>query len=139
MSISDVEDLLTQWILYKAEQLANAPTQEEIDKLDKTFAEKNQALNNINAQVNSKQSEIDNYTDNVKAQLEEAEKTLNAATSEYGDLLVKQSEAQAKVANAEANVKTEQDKLADLNATLSSLKDEKDKTCIKSKYIKNNN
>ena len=127
MSISDVEDLLTQWILYKAEQLANAPTQEEIDKLDKTFAEKNQALNNINAQVNSKQSEIDNYTDNVKAQLEEAEKTLNAATSEYGDLLVKQSEAQAKVANAEANVKTEQDKLADLNATLSSLKDEKDK------------
>lgn len=127
MSISDVEDLLTQWILYKAEQLANAPTQEEIDKLDKTFAEKIQALNNINAQVNSKQSEIDNYTDNVKAQLEEAEKTLNAATSEYGDLLVKQSEAQAKVANAEANVKTEQDKLADLNATLSSLKDEKDK------------
>ena len=126
MSISDVEDLLTQWILYKAEQLANAPTQEEVDNLEKITSEKWQVYSNLYDQREEKQSEVNNYIDNVKAQFAEAEKTLNAATNEYSDLLVKQSEAQAKVTNAEANVKTEQDKLAGLNATLSSLKDEID-------------
>lgn len=135
-SISDVEDLLTQWILYKAEQLANAPTQEQVDKLEKIAGEKFGIRRQANAQVNSKQSEIDNYIDNVKSQLEEAKKTLNAAANEYGDLLVKQSEAQAKVTNAEANVKAEQNKLADLNATLSSLKDEKDKFVSKQSSLK---
>lgn len=136
MSISDVEDLLTQWILYKAEQLANAPTQEEVNKLDEIAGEKSGILRQANAQVTAKQSEIDNYTDNVKVQLEEAKKTLNAATNEYSDLLAKQSEAQAKVTNAEANVKTEQNKLANLNATLSSLKDDKDKLVSKQSSLK---
>lgn len=136
MSISDVEDLLTQWILYKAEQLANAPTQEEVDNLEKITSEKWQVYSNLYDQREEKQSEVNNYIDNVKAQLAEAEKTLNAATNEYGDLLVKQSEAQAKVTNAEANVKTEQDKLADLNAALSSLKDEKDKFVSKQSSLK---
>ena len=123
-SVEDFENTLNAWILKKANGV-----QIEQNRVDaaKTEVEKaTNALNDNKQKISTKQTEINNYKDNVNAQFKAAETTYNNAKNTYDNLVNKQSSVKAELDNTSSTLNAQKDALTKLEDQLKADKKEKD-------------
>ena len=129
-SVEDFENTLNAWILKKANGV-----QIEQNRVDaaKTEVEKaTNALNDNKQKISTKQTEINNYKDNVNAQFKAAETTYNNAKSTYDNLVNKQSSVKAELDTTSSTLNAQKDALTKLE---NQLKDNKNNKNTLSKQI----
>lgn len=123
-SVDDFEKTLNAWILKKANGV-----QIEQDKVNAAEAEVEKATNALNdnkEKINTKQTEINNYKDNVKAQFKVAETTYNNAKSTYDNLVNKQSSVKVELDTTSSTLNAQKDALTKLEDQLEADKNKKD-------------
>ena len=123
-SVEDFENTLNAWILKKANGV-----QIEQNRVDaaKTEVEKaTNALNDNKQKISTKQTEINNYKDNVNAQFKAAETTYNNAKSTYNNLVNQQSSVKVELDTTSTQLDAQKDALTKLEDQLKADKKEKD-------------
>ena len=123
-SVDEFEKTLNAWILKKANGV-----QIEQNKVDaaKTEVEKaTNALNDNKQKISTKQTEINNYKDNVNAQFKVAETSYNNAKSTYDNLVNQQSSVKAELDTTSTQLNAQKDALTKLEDQLKANKKEKD-------------
>ena len=123
-SVDDFEKTLNAWILKKANGV-----QIEQDKVDAAKAESEKATNALNdnkKKITAKQTEINNYKDNVSAQFKAAETTYNNAKSTYDNLANQQSSVKAELDSTSTTLNSQKDALNKLEDQLKADKQKKD-------------
>ena len=122
-SVEDFENTLNAWILKKANGV-----QIEQNRVDaaKTEVEKaTNALNDNKQKISTKQTEINNYKDNVNAQFKAAETSYNNAKSTYDNLVNKQSSVKAELDTTSSTLNAQKDALTKLEDQLKANKNNK--------------
>lgn len=123
-SVDEFEKTLNAWILKKANGV-----QIEQNKVDTAKAESEKATNALNdnkQKISTKQTEINNYKDNVKTQFKTAETTYNNAKSTYDNLVNKQSSVKVELDTTSTQLNAQKDALTKLEDQLKADKKEKD-------------
>lgn len=123
-SVDEFEKTLNAWILKKANGV-----QIEQNKVDAAKAEVEKAINALNdnkQKISTKQTEINNYKDNVKAQFKAAETSYNNAKNTYDNLVNQQSSVKAELDNTSSTLNAQKDALTKLEDQLKANKKEKD-------------
>lgn len=123
-SVDEFEKTLNAWILKKANGV-----QIEQDKVDAAKAEVEKATNALNdnkQKINAKQTEINDYKDNVKTQFKAAETSYNNAKSTYDNLVNQQSSVNAELDTTSSTLNAQKDALTKLEDQLKADKKEKD-------------
>lgn len=123
-SVDEFEKTLNAWILKKANGV-----QIEQNKVDaaKTEVEKaTNALNDNKQKISTKQTEINNYKDNVNAQFKVAETSYSNAKSTYDNLVNQQSSVKAELDTTSTQLNAQKDALTKLEDQLKANKKEKD-------------
>lgn len=123
-SVDEFENTLNSWILKKANGV-----QIEQDKVDATKAEVEKATNALNdnkQKINTKQTEINDYKDNVNAQFKAAETTYNNAKRTYDNLVNQQSSVKAELDTTSSTLNSQKDALTKLEDQLKADKKKKD-------------
>ena len=123
-SVDEFEKTLDAWILKKANGV-----QIEQDKVDAAKAESVNATNALNdnkKKVTAKQTEINNYKDNVNTQFKAAETTYNNAKSTYDNLASQQSSVKAELDSTSTALNSQKDALNKLEDQLKADKQKKD-------------
>ena len=108
-SVEEFEKTLNAWILKKANGV-----QIEQNKVDAAKAEVEKAINALNdnkQKISIKQTEINNYKDNVKAQFKAAETSYNNAKNTYDNLVNQQSSVKAELDNTSIHLTHQKDAL----------------------------
>ena len=124
LSVDDFEKTLNAWILKKAKGV-----QIEQNKVDAAKAESEKATNALNdnkQKITVKQTEINNYKDNVNAQFKVAETTYNNAKSKYDNLVNQQSSVKAESDSTSTALDSQKDALNKLENQLEADKKKKD-------------
>ena len=122
-SVDEFEKTLNAWILKKANGV-----QIEQNKVDAAKAEVEKAINALNdnkQKISTKQTEINNYKDNVKAQFKAAETSYNNAKNTYDNLVNQQSSVKAELDNTSSTLNAQKDALTKLEDQLKANKKEK--------------
>ena len=123
-SVDEFENTLNAWILKKANGV-----QIEQNKVDAAKAEVEKvtnALNDNKQKISTKQTEINNYKDNVKTQFKTAETTYNNAKNTYDNLVNQQSSVKAELDTTSSTLNAQKDALTKLEDQLKADKKEKD-------------
>ena len=123
-SVEDFEKTLNAWILKKANGV-----QIEQNKVDAAKAEVEKvtnALNDNKQKISTKQTEINNYKDNVKTQFKTAETTYNNAKNTYDNLVNQQSSVKAELDTTSTQLNAQKDALTKLEDQLKADKKKKD-------------
>ena len=123
-SVDEFEKTLNAWILKKAKGV-----QIEQNKVDAAKAESEKATNALNdnkQKITAKQTEINNYKDNVNAQFKVAETTYNNAKSTYDNLVNQQSSVKAELDSTSTALNSQKDALNKLENQLEADKKKKD-------------
>lgn len=123
-SVDEFEKTLNAWILKKANGV-----QIEQNKVDTAKAEVKKAINALNdnkQKISTKQTEINNYKDNVKTQFKTAETTYNNAKSTYDNLVNQQSSVKAELDTTSTQLNAQKDALTKLEDQLKADKKKKD-------------
>ncbi|WP_295290173.1 CAP domain-containing protein [uncultured Catenibacterium sp.] len=123
-SVDDFEKTLNAWILKKANGV-----QIEQDKVDAAKAESEKATNALNdnkKKITAKQTEINNYKDNVNTQFKAAETTYNNAKSTYDNLASQQSSVKAELDSTSTAFNSQKDALNKLEDQLKDDQQKKD-------------
>lgn len=123
LTVDEFENTLNAWILKKAKGV-----QIEQDKVDTANAEVERATNALNdnkQKINTKQTEINNYKDNVNAQFKAAETSYNNAKSTYDNLVNQQSSVKAELDTTSSTLNAQKDALTKLEDQLKADKKEK--------------
>ena len=123
-SVDDFEKTLNAWILKKANGV-----QIEQDKVDAAKAESEKATNALDdnkKKISAKQTEINNYKDNVNTQFKAAETTYNNAKSTYDNLANQQSSVKAELDSTSTAFNSQKDALNKLEDQLKDDQQKKD-------------
>ena len=124
LTVDEFENTLNAWILKKANGV-----QIEQDKVDAAKAESEKATNALDdnkKKISAKQTEINNYKDNVNAQFKAAETTYNNAKSTYDNLASQQSSVKAELDSTSTAFNSQKDALNKLEDQLKADKQKKD-------------
>ena len=124
LTVDEFENTLNAWILKKANGV-----QIEQDKVDAAEAESEKATNALNdnkQKISTKQTEINNYKDNVNAQFKVAETSYSNAKSTYDNLVNQQSSVKAELDTTSTQLNAQKDALTKLEDQLKANKKEKD-------------
>lgn len=124
LTVDEFENTLNAWILKKANGV-----QIEQDKVDAAKAESEKATNALDdnkKKISAKQTEINNYKDNVNAQFKAAETTYNNAKSTYDNLANQQSSVKAELDSTSTTLNSQKDALNKLEDQLKADKQKKD-------------
>lgn len=124
LTVDEFENTLNSWILKKANGV-----QIEQDKVDAAKAEVEKATNALNdnkQNISTKQTEINDYKDNVNAQFKAAETTYNNAKRTYDNLVNQQSSVKAELDTTSSTLNSQKDALTTLEDQLKADKKEKD-------------
>lgn len=123
-SVDEFEKTLNAWISKKANGV-----QIEQNKVDAAKAEVEKATNALNdnkQKINAKQTEINDYKDNVKTQFIAAETTYNNAKNTYDNLVNQQSSVKAELDTTSSTLNAQKDALTKLEDQLKADKKNKD-------------
>lgn len=124
LTVDEFENTLNAWILKKANGV-----QIEQNRVDTAKAESEKATNALNdnkQNISTKQTEINDYKDNVNAQFKAAETTYNNAKRTYDNLVNQQSSVKAELDTTSSTLNSQKDALTTLEDQLKADKKEKD-------------
>lgn len=123
-SVEDFENTLNAWILKKANGVQIE--QNKVDAAKADVEKVTNALNDNKQKISTKQTEINDYKDNVNAQFKTAETTYNNAKNTYDNLVNQQSSVKAELDTTSSTLNAQKDALTKLEDQLKADKKKKD-------------